>query len=76
MTTFKTADLCKRTSATHAPEPEEDSGHGGGDVGLLRAFVQAVKDGNKESLGQGMWTDDVLLAHLGVSAAEKSGRVR
>ena len=74
MTTFKTTDFRKRTSATHAPEPEEGSGHGGGDMGLIRAFVQAVKDGNKESLGQGMSIDDVLLAHLVVFAAEKSRR--
>ena len=48
--------------------------HGGGDMGLIRAFVQAVKDGDGESLGEGTSVEDVLLAHLVVFAAEKSRR--
>ena len=71
MTSFNTTDFRERTSVTHTPTPE-GGGHGGGDVGLIRAFVRAVKDGNKELLGEGTSVDDVLLAHLVVFAAEKS----
>ncbi|KAF8511318.1 hypothetical protein JB92DRAFT_2791399 [Gautieria morchelliformis] len=75
MTTFRTTDFRKQSSVTHTPQLEEGGGrHGGGDVGLIRAFVKAVGNGNKETLGQGTSVDDVLLSHLVVFAAEKSRR--
>lgn len=75
MTTFRTTDFRKQTSATHTPRPEVGGGsHGGGDVGLIRAFVQAVRDGNQALLGEGTSVDAVLRSHLVVFAAEKSRR--
>lgn len=78
MTTYRTTDFRQRTSATHMPEPgkESNSGHLSGDMGLIQSFVQAVKEGNKESqvLGEGTSVDDVLRSHLVVFAAEKSRR--
>ena len=44
--------------------------HGGGDHGLAKAFVEAVRTKRQEVLGTDM--DDVLRSHLTVFAAEKS----
>jgi len=79
MTSFKTTSFRERTSETHAPKADTElheggGGHGGGDLGLMRAFVGAVKAGKKETLGQGTGVEDVLRAHLVVFAAEKSRR--
>ena len=77
MTSFRTKSFRNQTSAVHAPRPDAElqdggGGHGGGDLGLMRAFVRAVKAGKRETLGQGTGVEDVLRAHLVVFAAEKS----
>lgn len=48
----------------------EDGGHGGGDLGLIRSFVEAVKKRDQSTLGTDVM--DVLRSHLVVFAAEKS----
>ncbi|KAF8521736.1 streptomycin biosynthesis protein StrI [Hysterangium stoloniferum] len=75
MVTFTTNDFRKRVKSSHSPLSEDQGGyHGGGDMGLMRSFVNAVKQGNKELLGPGASVEDVLRAHLVVFAAEKSRR--
>lgn len=73
MTSFTTTDFRKRETTRHHPKPEGGH-HGGGDKGLIRSFVQAVKEGKKEILGEGSIVDHALLAHLVVFAAERSRR--
>ena len=48
------------------------SGHGGGDFGLMEAFVKAVAEQNSKYILSG--TDETLESHLMVFAAEKSRR--
>ncbi|KAG8952176.1 hypothetical protein FRC03_012233 [Tulasnella sp. 419] len=58
-------------SRTRIVKPEiEDSGHGGGDLGLIRSFVDAVRKNDQSILGTTV--DEVLKSHLMVFAAEKS----
>ncbi|MGW3343958.1 Gfo/Idh/MocA family protein [Nonomuraea rubra] len=45
-------------------------GHGGGDVGLIRAFVDALEAGDQAPLGAG--AADALAGHLVVWAAERA----
>jgi predicted dehydrogenase len=45
-------------------------GHGGGDTGLIRAFVDAVESGDQAPLGAG--AADALAGHLVVWAAERA----
>ncbi|KAF8321742.1 streptomycin biosynthesis protein StrI [Clavulina sp. PMI_390] len=56
----------------HKPTVDEMSGHGGGDIGLIAAFVEAVKAGKQEILD--VTVDDILNSHLTVFAAETSRR--
>lgn len=75
MNTFTVADFRKGTKKVHRPL-HEGGGHGGGDLGLIRAFVEAVRTGNQELLGTNV--EEVLRSHLTVFAAEisrKEGRV-
>jgi len=59
----------------HSPRHENEGGHhGGGDMGLIRSFVEAVKARDKNVLGEDTGVDDAVLAHLVVFAAEKSRR--
>ena len=48
------------------------SGHGGGDFGLMQAFVRAVAERDQSCIHSG--TDESLESHLMVFAAEKSRR--
>lgn len=75
MTNFTVTDFRKRTTKVHHPK-NEGGGHGGGDLGLIRTFVEAVRTGRQEVLGTNV--GEVLKSHLTVFAAEcsrKEGRV-
>ncbi len=71
MTTFTMTDFRKKQTKTHRPK-NEGGGHGGGDMGLIRSFVEAVRTERQELLGTSV--QEVLKSHLTVFAAEKSRR--
>ena len=71
MTTFTLTDFRTRKSTKHYPK-NEGGGHGGGDLGLIRTFVEAVRTGRQDLLGTDV--SDVLRSHIAVFAAEKSRR--
>jgi predicted dehydrogenase len=71
MNTFTVNDFRKRTSKVHQPL-NEGGGHGGGDIGLIRSFVNAV--GTKQQSLMGTDIEEVLKSHLTVFAAEESRR--
>ncbi|PPQ65227.1 hypothetical protein CVT26_000204 [Gymnopilus dilepis] len=71
MRTFTVSDFRKRTTKVHRPK-NEGGGHGGGDLGLIRSFVDAVSTGQQNLLGTN--ASEVLKSHLTVFAAEKSRR--
>ena len=48
----------------------EDGGHGGGDLGLIRSFVKAVREKDQSVLETDV--KEILTSHLVVFAAEKS----
>lgn len=68
MSTFTVNDFRKRTSKVH--HPLNEGGHGGGDMGLIRSFVNAVGAKDQHILGTDI--SDVLKSHLTVFAAEAS----
>lgn len=75
MATFTVTDFRTRKSTLHRPR-SDGGGHGGGDTGLIRAFVEAVRSGSQHELGTN--ATEVLNSHLTVFAAEasrKEGRV-
>ncbi|EDR12932.1 uncharacterized protein LACBIDRAFT_183239 [Laccaria bicolor S238N-H82] len=75
MTKFTVSDFRKKTNKVYHPK-NEGGGHGGGDLGLMRSFVEAVSAGKQELLGTSV--EEVLKSHLTVFAAEvsrKEGRV-
>lgn len=72
MSTFSVYDFRTRTRTTHNPKETDNGGHGGGDAGLAKAFLDAVIEKKQEHLG--ITPDDVLNSHLVVFAAEKARR--
>lgn len=71
MQKFTVTDFRTRRTTTHYPSLE-GGGHGGGDLGLIKAFVEAVRTGRQEVLGTNI--SEVLKSHLTVFAAEHSRR--
>lgn len=71
MSTFTVTDFRTGRSTVHHPKLE-GGGHGGGDLGLIKTFVEAVKTGRQELLGTNV--SEVLKSHLTVFAAEHSRR--
>ena len=63
MDQFTVTNFCSRQTTVHRPSTE-GGGHGGGDVGLIRTFVEAVRTRRQDLL----CTDitDVLKGHLTV----------
>lgn len=75
MNTFTVTDFRTGKQTTHEP-PNEGGGHGGGDLGLMAAFIEAVRSGDQGALGVDV--REILTSHLTVFAAEQSrkeGRV-
>ncbi|KAH9049014.1 hypothetical protein EDB84DRAFT_1261525 [Lactarius hengduanensis] len=73
MNTFTVTDFRTGQKTVHRP-PSEGGGHGGGDLGLMRTFVEAVRTRQQELLGTDV--TDVLKSHLTVFAAEHSRKTR
>ncbi|KAJ3532063.1 hypothetical protein NM688_g7478 [Phlebia brevispora] len=69
MKTFSLTDFRTGKTTKHFPK-DEGGGHGGGDTGLIRSFVEAVRTKQQEVLGTDV--KDVTKSHLTVFAAEKS----
>ncbi|KAF9008907.1 hypothetical protein BDQ17DRAFT_1388604 [Cyathus striatus] len=69
MNTFTVTNFRRGTSAIHRPL-NEGGGHGGGDSGLIKAFIEAVRTGRQEELDTTV--EEVLKSHLTVFAAEAS----
>ncbi|TCD66938.1 hypothetical protein EIP91_000716 [Steccherinum ochraceum] len=75
MSTFTVTNFRTGEKKLHTPSLE-GGGHGGGDLGLIRSFVEAVRTGRQEVLGTDI--SQILRSHLTVFAAEASrleGRV-
>ncbi|KAJ7499060.1 hypothetical protein FB451DRAFT_1204109 [Mycena latifolia] len=75
MRTFTVHDFRTGVRSTSVPR-DEGGGHGGGDLGLIRAFVEAVRTGRQDALGTTL--AEVVKSHMTVFAAETSrleGRV-
>jgi len=75
MAKYTVTDFRQKKTKTYHPR-NEGGGHGGGDMGLIRNFVEAVRTGKQDLLGTDV--TDVLNSHLTVFAAEssrKEGRV-
>jgi hypothetical protein len=74
--------ICERQTRLHFTHGEivgdmsqftvtsEGGGHGGGDFGLVRTFVEAVRTRRQDLLGT--YIADVLKSHLTIFAAEHS----
>jgi predicted dehydrogenase len=73
--TLQVTDFRTRKTSTIRSR-QDGGGHGGGDLGLMKAFVRAVRTGEQAALGTDI--DEVLRAHMTVFAAEasrKEGRI-
>ncbi|OAX43839.1 NAD(P)-binding protein [Rhizopogon vinicolor AM-OR11-026] len=71
MNDFTVTDFRTGRKTTHHPK-NEGGGFGGGDLGLIRAFVEAVRTGNQDLLGTNV--SEVLKSYLTIFAAETSRR--
>lgn len=71
MSTFTVTDFRTGRKTQHSPKKEE-GGHGGGDLGLMRAFVEGVRTNDQTCLGTDV--SEILTSHLTVFAAESSKR--
>ncbi|KAJ3840870.1 hypothetical protein F5878DRAFT_611827 [Lentinula raphanica] len=71
MNKYTVTDFKANKTKTYHPA-NEGGGHGGGDMGLIRTFVEAVRTGNQKLLGTDV--DEVLRSHMTVFAAEASRR--
>ncbi|KAJ7507653.1 hypothetical protein B0H11DRAFT_1967935 [Mycena galericulata] len=71
MRTFTVHDFRTGKRTTSVPR-DEGGGHGGGDLGLIRAFVEAVRTGRQDALGTTL--EEVVKSHMTVFAAEMSRR--
>ncbi|KAI0306962.1 hypothetical protein B0F90DRAFT_1622610 [Multifurca ochricompacta] len=69
MSQFTVTDFRSGEKTIHEP-PSEGGGHGGGDFGLIRAFIEAVRTRQQDLLDTDV--TDVLNSHLTVFAAEHS----
>ncbi|EGO01805.1 hypothetical protein SERLA73DRAFT_177323 [Serpula lacrymans var. lacrymans S7.3] len=69
MSQFTVTNFRTGQATTYHPK-NEGGGHGGGDLGLIRTFVEAVRTGKQELLGTHV--SEVLNSHLTVFAAEHS----
>jgi len=69
MNQFTVTDFRTGQSTLRRP-PAEGGGHGGGDLSLMRTFVEAVRTRRQDLLGTDV--TDVLKSHLTVFAAEHS----
>jgi predicted dehydrogenase len=69
MTAFTVTDFRTDKRTTHYP-PDEGGGHGGGDLGLIRTFIDAVRAGDQSLLGVDV--GEILTSHFTVFAAEQS----
>jgi predicted dehydrogenase len=72
--TIRVHDFLSRSSRVVSPSVSGDhsagGGHGGGDAGLMDAFVAAVASGNRELIRSG--PRESLASHLAVFAAERA----
>lgn len=71
MRTFTMHDFRTGVRTTSVPR-DEGGGHGGGDIGLIRSFVEAVRTGRQDALGTTL--SEVVKSHMTVFAAETSRR--
>ena len=68
---FTVTDFRKTEKRTRSVHPKsEGGGHGGGDTGLARTFVEAVRTGDQRVLGTDI--KEVTKSHVTVFAAEQS----
>ncbi|KAH9062177.1 streptomycin biosynthesis protein StrI [Lactarius vividus] len=70
---FTVTDFRTDRTTVHRPV-SEGGGHGGGDLGLMRTFVEAVRTRQQGLLGTDV--TDVLKSHLTVFAAEHSRKTK
>jgi N-acetylglucosamine-6-phosphate deacetylase len=68
--TVRVYDFLTRAERLLTPALADADGHGGGDAGLMDAFIGAVATGNRELISSG--PRESLASHLAVFAAEQA----